>query len=57
MDSLSGLAPVIPLGGMIMGAGYANTIYKVSSSDEYVHQIHFPCDLRVEMLCNIVTVM
>jgi hypothetical protein len=53
--SLRDLAPVIPLGAMIMAAGYANEIYKVRTvSDEHRPPDIFPLRFNVDILCNVV---
>jgi hypothetical protein len=57
MFSLNGLGPVIPLGAVIMAAGYAHRIYKVKTeSDEDRVPDTFLLRFRVdvEILCNIV---
>ena len=48
------MAPVIPLGGMVMGAGYANRIYKVRTVSDFWWTDIFPLRFKIEVLCNIV---
>jgi hypothetical protein len=55
MFSLSGLAPVIPLGATIMAAGYANRIYglrTVPNESDVPGTFPLRFKLVVEILCN-----
>lgn len=57
--SLSELAPVIPLGAIIMAAGYADKIYKVRTTSD-TRTDTFPLRFKIatvsvcDVLCNIV---
>jgi hypothetical protein len=51
--SLNKLAPVIPLGGMLMAAGYANRIYGVrSETDDVPDTYPLRFKLVVDVLCK-----
>jgi hypothetical protein len=58
MFSLNGLGPVIPLGAVIMAAGYARMIYKVKTEfdeDRVPDTFLLRSRVDVAMLCNIVS--